>query len=167
MTESSTCPYIIPILSSLFTQSWTIGGMWKCSGTRQSRTADLSVHSRTRQPPDHDDRPNSEDQISRGRRHIWMIPKTKLVKFVKNVLMLLVYLCRFMKDLFKWHIYFVLTNTIMPIFMIYDFHGGFFKMKTCLSWFKRTFLNGHVMLCCVSCGDLSWRIHQSVQPNAA
>ena len=25
--------------------------------------ADLSVHSRTRQPPDHDDRPKSEDQL--------------------------------------------------------------------------------------------------------
>ena len=38
----------------------------KCSGTRQSRTANLSVHSRTRQPPDHDDRPKAEGpQIGR------------------------------------------------------------------------------------------------------
>ena len=42
------------------------GGESKCSGTRQIRTADLSVHSRTRQPPDHDDCPKSEDKSYPG-----------------------------------------------------------------------------------------------------
>ena len=56
----------------LITQSWTTGGKSKCSGTSQILTADLSVHSLTRQPPDHDDRPTSEGQLypgcsSRGR----------------------------------------------------------------------------------------------------
>ena len=50
----------------LFTQSWTTGGKPKCSGTRQIRTADLSVHSRTRQPPDHDDCAKSEDRVYPG-----------------------------------------------------------------------------------------------------
>ena len=41
-------------------------GKSKCSGTRQIRTTDLSVHSQTRQAPAHDDRPKSEDQLYPG-----------------------------------------------------------------------------------------------------
>ena len=37
-------------------------GKSKCSGTRQIRTADLSIHSSTRQTPDHDDCHKSEGQ---------------------------------------------------------------------------------------------------------
>ena len=48
----------------LFTQSWTTGGKSNCSGTRHIRTANLSVHSRTRQPPDEEDK--SDDQIYPG-----------------------------------------------------------------------------------------------------
>ena len=47
-------------------QSWTTGGKSKCSCTRQIRTADLTVHSRTRQPPDHDDHPESQYQLYPG-----------------------------------------------------------------------------------------------------
>ena len=39
------------------------GGESKGSGTRLIQTADLSVHSWTHQPPDHHDRPKSEDQL--------------------------------------------------------------------------------------------------------
>ena len=42
------------------------GGESKCSGTRQIQTADLSVHSGTREPPDHNARPKSEDQLYPG-----------------------------------------------------------------------------------------------------
>ena len=44
----------------LVTQSWTKS---KYSGTGQTRTGDLTVHSRTRQPPDHNDLPKSEDEF--------------------------------------------------------------------------------------------------------
>ena len=43
-----------------------LGEKSKCFGTRQIRTADLSVHSLTREPPDHDDRPKSEDLLYPG-----------------------------------------------------------------------------------------------------
>ena len=39
--------FIYPVMDHL--------GEAKCYGTRHIRTADLSVHSRTRQPPDHID----------------------------------------------------------------------------------------------------------------
>ena len=46
------------------------GGGGKVLGTRQIQTADsrfkLPVHSRTRQAPDHDDRPKSEDELYSG-----------------------------------------------------------------------------------------------------
>ena len=51
----------------LFTRSRTTGGKSTCSGTRQIQTAgEWLVHSRTHQPPDHDDRPKSEDQLYPG-----------------------------------------------------------------------------------------------------
>ena len=66
-----------PLITQSHRHGWTYQGLWlpshawdggesKYSGTRQNRTADLSVHSRTRQPPDHDDHPKSQDRLYPG-----------------------------------------------------------------------------------------------------
>ena len=50
----------------IYTRSWTTGGSQSAPAQGMIRTAELSVHSRIRQPPDHDDRPKSEDEIYLG-----------------------------------------------------------------------------------------------------
>ena len=50
----------------LITQSWTTGGKSKCSGTIKAGSNCRLVHSRTRQPSDHDDRPKSEKKLYPG-----------------------------------------------------------------------------------------------------
>ena len=50
----------------IFTQSWTTRGKSKCPGARQIRTANLSVHSQIRQPPDHSDHPSWRINYSPG-----------------------------------------------------------------------------------------------------
>ena len=68
-TGSFICPVAqtrLDIPRPLFTQSWTTGGKSKCSGTRQIQTANQSVHSRTRQAPDHDDCPNRRINYTPG-----------------------------------------------------------------------------------------------------
>ena len=52
--------YVMPSYIFYMASDYSVMDHWwggtQCSGTRHTRTADLSVHSQTRQPPDHDDR---------------------------------------------------------------------------------------------------------------
>ena len=86
VTGSFICPVTLTQLDRarpVFTQSWTtdtaghtkafinaVMGHWGESQSAPAqgnrRTADLLVHSRTRQPPDHNDRPKFEDQLYSG-----------------------------------------------------------------------------------------------------
>ena len=83
-TGSFICPVTqtwLDIPRPLFTQSWITGGKSKWSSTRQIRTTGLSVHSQTRQPPDHDDRPKSEDQIYPGTSTRWDLHPIGVIGF--------------------------------------------------------------------------------------
>ena len=89
-TTTTQCPtlftgsFICPVAQTrldmprpLITQTWTTGAKVKVLWHKAD--LNLLVHSQTRQPPDHDDRPKSEDQLYPGSSRGDLLPIREIV----------------------------------------------------------------------------------------